>query len=229
MRVGICDDEAIMRRKIRQICNRSLVELDLNCEVIEFRNGTEIIDFAEALDILILDIEMPGMNGIEVKKRFQAMKHNVIIIYVTSHDEMMQEAFGLNVLGFVEKEYMEQMLPVMLASALETVGRFVVLEDGIDSREIAYIRTEQIYCRLFLVDGGERLLRVSMKELESQLGDVGFFRIHRVYLVNFQYVEDIDASTVFVMKQRIPISVRKRAKVKEAYEKFCERQAGCFR
>ncbi len=168
----------------------------------------------EHLEILILDIEMPEMGGIEVKNRLQRLKRDVIIIYVTSHDEMMREAFGLNVLGFVKKEYMQRDLPVMLISALEMVGNFVILRDDIDSREIAYIQ------RLFLIDGTEKVLRASLKELESKLADVDFIRAHQSYLVNLQYVEGIDDSMVYILKQKIPISVRRRFKVQRAYETF---------
>ena len=178
------------------------------------------MNFPKHLEILILDIEMPEMGGIEVKNRLQRLKRDVIIIYVTSHDEMMREAFGLNVLGFVKKEYMQRDLPVMLISALEMVGNFVILRDDIDSREIAYIHTEQVYCRLFLIDGTEKVLRASLKELESKLADVGFIRAHRSYLVNLQYVEGIDDSMVCILKRKIPISVRKRFKVQRAYETF---------
>ena len=192
----------------------------MNCEIIEFQNGMELMNFPKHLEILILDIEMPEMGGIEVKNRLQRLKRDVIIIYVTSHDEMMREAFGLNVLGFVKKEYMQRDLPVMLISALEMVGNFVILRDDIDSREIAYIHTEQVYCRLFLIDGTEKVLRASLKELESKLADVGFIRAHRSYLVNLQYVEGIDDSMVYMLKQKIPISVRRRFKVQRAYETF---------
>lgn len=220
MTIRICDDEGIIRRELRRICNQLLVEQDVNCEIIEFQNGMELMNFPKHLEILILDIEMPEMGGIEVKNRLQRLKRDVIIIYVTSHDEMMREAFGLNVLGFVKKEYMQRDLPVMLISALEMVGNFVILRDDIDSREIAYIHTEQVYCRLFLIDGTEKVLRASLKELESKLADVGFIRAHRSYLVNLQYVEGIDDSMVYMLKQKIPISVRRRFKVQRAYETF---------
>lgn len=220
MTIGICDDEGIIRRELRRICNQLLVEQDVNCEIIEFQNGMELMNFPKHLEILILDIEMPEMGGIEVKNRLQRLKRDVIIIYVTSHDEMMREAFGFNVLGFVKKEYMQRDLPVMLISALEMVGNFVILRDDIDSREIAYIHTEQVYCRLFLIDGTEKVLRASLKELESKLADVGFIRAHRSYLVNLQYVEGIDDSMVYMLKQKIPISVRRRFKVQRAYETF---------
>ena len=99
MTIGICDDEEIIRWELKRICNQLLVERDLCCEIIEFQNGMELLSFSKCLDILILDIEMSGVGGIEVKNRLQSLKRDVIIIYVTSHDEMMGEAFGLNEIG----------------------------------------------------------------------------------------------------------------------------------
>ncbi len=222
MTIGICNNEEITRRELRRICNQLFVERDLYCEIIEFQNGMELIKFSKNLEIVILDIELPGMGGIEVKNRLQRLKRDVIIIYVTSHDEMMREAFGHNVLGFVKKEYKERDLPMILVSALEMVGHFVILQDDIDSREIAYIHTEQIYCRLFLIDGREKVLRTPLKELESELKGTGFIRVHRSYLVNLQYVEEIDDGMIYILDQKIPISSRKRFKVKKAYENLKE-------
>ncbi len=218
MTIGICDDEEIIRWELKRICNQLLVERDLCCEIIEFQNGMELLSFSKCLDILILDIEMSGVGGIEVKNRLQSLKRDVIIIYVTSHDEMMGEAFGLNVLGFIKKEHMKRDLPVMLAPALEMAGHFLIFGEDIDSREVAYIRTEQVYCRLFLVDGTEKVLRTSMRELERKLEESGFVRAHRSYLVNLQYVEAVDDNMIYILSQKIPISVRKRSKVKKAYE-----------
>ena len=75
-----------------------------------------------------------------------------------------------------------------------------------------------MYCRLFLVDGTEKVLRTSMRELERKLEESGFVRAHRSYLVNLQYVEAVDDNMIYILSQKIPISVRKRSKVKKAYE-----------
>lgn len=218
MRIGICDDEDMMRQEIRKICNQSLMEYDLNCEFVEFQDGMEVLRFAERLEILLLDIEMPGIDGIEVKNRYGFMDSNVLIIFVTRHRERMREAFGHNVVAFVEKKYMKRDLPVKLASALRKVARFVILDGGIDSRDVVYIHTERIYCKVLLADGCERILRIPMRELESELADVGFVRVHRSYLVNMQYVDEVDDSVVYILSQKIPVSARNRTKVKKAYE-----------
>lgn len=55
MRIGICDDEDMMRQEIRKICNQSLMEYDLNCEFVEFQDGMEVLRFAKRLEILLKD------------------------------------------------------------------------------------------------------------------------------------------------------------------------------
>lgn len=62
-----------------------------------------MLSYSDSLDILILDIEMPEMSGIEVKKRLERIRNHTLILYVTGHVEFMQEAFGTYVFGFVEK------------------------------------------------------------------------------------------------------------------------------
>ncbi len=218
MKIGICDDEEMMRREIRKICEQVVMNYDLNYEIVEFQDGYEVLQYPKKLDILLLDIKMPEVSGIEVKNQLWDRGVAPLMIFVSCHEERMREAFGLNVVGFVKKGNMGRELPVQLASTIQKAEHFVILDGGVDSREIAYIHTEQMYCKVFLVDGCEKVLRIPMKELEFELTAAGFVRAHRSYLVNLQYVEAVDDNMVYILSQKIPVSVRKRSKVKKAYE-----------
>lgn len=133
MIIGICDDEVIIRNHVRDICKKIVAKYEDDIVIETFSDGMEVAD--RDLDILILDIEMDGVDGISVKNIFQEKNRNTIIIFVTSHDEMMYQAFGINVIGFVTKKYLEAQLPVMLDTAVKKVMS-TVLVDGVDSRNI---------------------------------------------------------------------------------------------
>lgn len=229
MRIGICDDSLIMRQVICEICHRIMRERDVDAQVIEFQNGEEIFELGKFLDLLILDIEMPGISGIEVKDRFQQMRIDTDIIYVTVHDEMMKCAFGTHVFGFVRKCEMQEQLPTLLRSVIDIADGTVTLEDGTNSRDIAYIMAEHVYCNIFLGDGSTKIMRTSIEGLNHQLKCAGFVHTHRSYIVNLKYVEHITQTDITVLGEKIPISVRRSANVRKSYEAFRKKNAKYFR
>lgn len=223
MIIGICDDELLMRKQEEEICRQTIMKYAEDDIVIEtFSDGAEVED--KDLDILVLDIEMNGIDGISVKNMFQKKNRDTIIIFVTSHDEMMYQAFGINVIGFVTKKYLKDQLPVMLDTAIKKVMS-TVLVDGVDSRKICYIEAEHVYNILHMADGEEISVRISSGELEEMLKGVGFVRTHRAYLVNLAYVERIREKTIIVDEEEIPVSSRLKSRIKHEYDRYCKENA----
>lgn len=223
MVIGICGDELLMRKQEEEICRQTIMKYVEDDIVIEtFSDGSEVED--KDLDILVLDIEMNGIDGISVKNMFQKKNRDTIIIFVTSHDEMMYQAFGINVIGFVTKKYLKDQLPVMLDTAIKKVMS-TVLVDGVDSRKICYIQAEHVYNILHMADGEEISVRISSGELEEMLKGVGFVRTHRAYLVNLAYVERIREKTIIVDEEEIPVSSRLKSRIKHEYDRYCKENA----
>lgn len=223
MVIGICDDEKIMRESVEAVCKQLANSYkDENIIIETFTDGKEVLE--GEYDILILDIEMENIDGISVKNNFQSRKKDTIIIFVTSHDEMMSQAFGVNVMGFVTKKYLDSQLPVMLDNAIKRVINTVNI-DGIDSRNICYIQAEHVYNILHLKDNSEMSVRRSSTELESVLVGVGFVRVHRTYIVNMAYVDKIKDKTIVVNGDEIPVSSRLKSKIKKEYSQYCKENA----
>lgn len=218
MLIGICDDSLLIREYVFEICKKVTEDRSEKIEIKLYADSRELA--ADEPDILILDIEMPFKDGIKIKQELQNAKKNTIIIFVTMHDEMMPSAFGVNVLGFIHKEEIADKLPPMLENAIRLSENFIEIE-GIDSRDIFYIKAAHIYCEVHLSDGKTVLIRKSCKELEKELGQFGFIKISRFYLVNMQYIDAItDNEAVFTDNVRLPISVRNRAEVRKKYLKY---------
>ena len=222
MLIGICDDEKNMREKVEAICRKVSNAYGEDIHVETFSDGNAVLD--GDFDILILDIEMEEVDGISVKNIFQRRKRDTIIIFVTSHDEMMSQAFGVNVIGFVTKKYLESQLPVMLDTAMKRVMNTVTI-DGVDSRNICYIQAEHVYNILHLADGSEISVRLTSADLEKALVGVGFIRVHRTYIVNMAYVDRIKEKVIVVDEEEIPISSRLKSKIKKEYNRYCKENA----
>lgn len=132
MIIGICDDDAIARNKIHKFCKELLPQFCLNYEIKEFENGEQLK--GNKLDILLLDVEMPELDGMQVKQLlFETEKNQLkrtIIIFITEHEEYMQGSYDLNVAGFVTKSRMKEQLPTILKFAIERSGTGSMI-DGI--------------------------------------------------------------------------------------------------
>jgi DNA-binding LytR/AlgR family response regulator len=219
MRIGICDDEMILRDKMYLISEETASKESIEAEFVFFSNGDEAYE-DDTLDILLLDIEMPGMDGIQVKERYQMDGRNTIIIFVTVHPELCMEAFGINVIGFVEKDQIEISLPKTLSKIFRMMNQYVVLGNGINSRNIVYIKSDYHYANLYLKSGEHFIERNSLGNLEKELGAVGFFRVNRTYLVNLGYVEKMENNVITIAGTCISVSSRKRKAFREAFHLY---------
>ena len=222
MVIGICDDENVIRDKIEKICINETKKYCEDVVIQKYSDGREVLE--KDFDILILDIEMEDVDGIVVKKYFQKRKKDTIIIFVTSHNEMMSQAFGVNVMGFVAKSYLDNQLQVMLDGAMKRVMNTVSIE-GVDSRKVCYIQAEHIYNILHLENETEVSVRCSSADLEKMLEVVGFIRVHRTYIINMAYVDHIKDKTVLVNKREIPVSARLKSRLRKEYSRYCRENA----
>ena len=222
MVIGICDDENVIRDKIEKICINETKKYCEDVVIQKYSDGREVLE--KDFDILILDIEMEDVDGIVVKNYFQKRKKDTIIIFVTSHNEMMSQAFGVNVMGFVAKSYLDNQLQVMLDGVMKRVMNTVSIE-GVDSRKVCYIQAEHIYNILHLENETEVSVRCSSADLEKMLEVVGFIRVHRTYIINMAYVDHIKDKTVLVNKREIPVSARLKSRLRKEYSRYCRENA----
>lgn len=116
IKIGICDDEEIDRSEIRDICIRIAKERSEKICIYEYSTAKDFLLDNKKEDILILDIEMQEMSGVELKNKLQNRGINIFIIFVSNHSEMIMSAFGLNVFGFINKNNLYAQLPEVLSS-----------------------------------------------------------------------------------------------------------------
>ena len=145
MIITICDDDAIFAERVKELCENILLKEDKKqIEFIYVSSGEEFFQLDQHTDILLLDIEMKDLSGIDVKERLKICNCDTKIIFMTSHTERMREAFGKYVYGFVEKDNYKELekiiLPVIREVEEEKVG-FIVD----DIKEKKQIKLKDIY------------------------------------------------------------------------------------
>jgi len=209
LRALIVDDEYPARKELRYM----LEKFDYIEVVGEATNAKEALALISALDyaIIFLDIEMPGMNGIELCQTLQNQPDPPFIILVTAYESYALKAFEVNAVDYILKPFDEKRLQQALAKVLKLMqgkqgkqpdeetgsakfDRIPVEKQGktmlIYEEEIFYAYTDQE--NVFIKTNQESLqTKFTLKELELRLNQTKFFRVHRCYIVNLRKVQEI--------------------------------------
>lgn len=209
MRILIVDDEAPARDRLRQLVE----DLEDHEVVAEAANGEQAVELVSANrpDVVLLDIRMPGLNGIDTAHHLNRMPKPPAIVFTTAYDEYAIEAFEAQAVGYVLKPVRRERLERALGQAARLAAPAldeIADRSGLDSRrrhvcarrqdqlrlipieDIHYFRAEQKYVCAHH-EGGEDLLDETLKSLEQAFADE-VVRIHRSALVLVARIERLE-------------------------------------
>ena len=155
------------------------------------------------VDAVFLDIEMPGLTGLELSTVLSQFEMQPAIVFVTAHAEHAVDAFDLNAVDYVLKppreerlrEAVRRIVEMTAADAADTADDTIPVELGgvtrfVNRSEVRYVEAQGDYSRLHTADGGH-LVRLPISALEERWGPTGFVRIHRSLLVALEHVDEI--------------------------------------
>ena len=215
LRIGICDDTAAARENLRLLCLKHF-RLE-EPEFFEFSTGDGAVRWLKghpgALDLLFLDIEMPGRSGMEAAETIRAFDLEVLLAFVTSYTDYVYDGYAVGAVGYLVKPVSEEKLSSLLdraAVALEQRAPAVyTLRNAqgmfkVPLREILYAASDRRQVTL-TTSRGDYTFYGKLDDVAAQLG-AGFVRIHQQYLVNARAVSAVVGASVQVGEARLPIS-----------------------
>lgn len=238
MKLWICDDDGEMLQVLGAMCHAYLTEQNIQAEVFTLSRFPAELDDLAALqraagegklpDILLLDIDMPGRSGLEIKDALAELEKGPYIIFVTSHRETIEEAFGRNVIGFLTKPVDSGRLKVLMDRTMvhHQKSRKQIMIDGrkLYCEDIRYMETSGIYTKVFLKDEKWFEVRKSLKEWESMLPAEDFFRINERQIVGFAWAAQVEGDQLTMETGEIfTISRRKKKQCREAFVGYAAR------
>lgn len=229
MTIVICDDDVEVLRRLEEYC-RSLPYEDLLCYTYE--NSMELLSDIEAktrrVDAYILDIDMPDLSGIAIKDMLVKSGNTSAVIFLTSHMEVMQEAFGRNVVAFLSKDNWMKRLQRELDRIYRELHKCITVEhtEGIvtiQCKDIISINAADYYSRVcYCGQSGEGLLvKKTLKAWEKELPEQEMYRISRHVILNMENIERYEGRAVTMVNgdtYRLPKGTVK--KFKEVYFKY---------
>lgn len=247
LRVMLVDDESLARDRLRR-----MLASETDYEVVaEAANGEQAVEHAqqEMPDIILMDIRMPGMDGLAAAQQLGLLENPPAIIFCTAYDEYAINAFDVQAVGYVLKPVRKPALLEAMARAqklsrvqLNAIQPEHLVPENSKQRshipvttpaglellaleEISHFRADHKYVVAFC-DGRERVVDESLKALESEFGE-GLLRIHRNCLVSIAYIEAIQRTKTGQSQLRLrgveepqPVSRRHLAQVKAVMQRL---------
>lgn len=232
MRILICDDDSLFLEQLQKYLKVFFDTKHIKCpQIISFTSGEELLADKEAKDIVFLDIEMPGMNGIYAGNELKKQNKNVIIFIVTSYSEYLDEAMRFHVCRYLSKPLDKQRLYRNLTDALRyynTMTQKIPIEtrDGISIVASSCIIAIEAQSRKVIVHTTNRdfISIYNMNYWVEQLPKNCFFQTHRSFIINLEHVVDFSHTTVQMVDNSLIayLTRRKYSAFKNAYLLYLE-------
>ena len=222
MKIGLCDDDLQIRTQLLILCKK----LGYN-DISQFESGEKLLssNIYLSLTLLFLDIEMKDMTGIEVKNILEKSSPFTLIIFITSHNEQIKDAFGRNVISFISKPFSEISIRHNIEKAAYLSHNFlpVKIDDNIavPCEEILYLCSEQKYSIFHTKNGNSFSSRKSMKEWAKELEEFNFCPISRSIIINLKHYKKIQEKKVILHNGiSFPISRRYTNLLKQKFDEY---------
>ena len=232
----ICDDNSSFADKIKKEIE-SCMGSERKYDIIIFNSGMELLKQFDkhSADVVLLDIDMPEMNGFETASLLQKRKEDILILFVTGHEDKVYQSYDYHPFWFVRKNHMSD-----LGIAITKLLRRIDAEE--ESKKLTFnLKTEKrvieldintlIYIEshkndIIIWDSvlGKKQVRCKITEAEKQLYPLNIIRIQNSILVNCRYISKITSREVILTDgTHLSLSRSKVDFVKEEYQNFVRR------
>lgn len=231
---AICEDESNVLKYFHQQLTREFLSDSYDITLDAFTDGQLLLNSictGKEYQIVFLDIEMPGINGIEVCRKIKTIHKDTLVIFISNKEEMVFQTFEVQPFRFIRKTHFKQELPALVSAIKKALqekqGVILTIEEqhsnnvySININHVLYIEVIGKYCH-FVTTQKDFKVRCQLLFLAEQLKDLGFIQTHRSYLVNYRYIFSIGTTECFLDNHmRIPISHKRLREVKEKFLEF---------
>lgn len=241
LHVAICDDDRILLGDLNREVELWAQETGMACSVEQFATAESFLfawEDRKDIELLLLDIEMPGMDGMELARKLRRLGERLGIIFVTGNPDFALEGYDLEAVSYLVKPVKRDRLRAALDRAASRMGERQALLVAIGAGEIekiyvsdlCYLESRDHTTLLWMRDGRSIVCRDLLRQLEQRLGEQSeaFFKPHRSYVVNLGCVGKITRKDVQMENGvLIPIARGKWEELNQAYMRYFRRNYPC--
>lgn len=215
IRIAICEDERIHRDILESHLNTILKDENIQYDIITFKSGEELLEnYKKGIDIILLDIIMDNLTGMEVAREIRKFDNEVEIIFITSLVDYIQEGYEVRAYRYIIKPIEYEELEKHILSCISELSRdnknYIVIKEKNEVHkilvdEITYV---EIIRRDMTIHTVKRKyeIKMTLKRMEKELSKYDFFRCHKSYLVNMNHIQSLKRDSVLVNKSEVPVS-----------------------
>ena len=214
-KIAIVDDEQEERDSLQECFEQFQKENAIKLEIKTYCSGDVFLQqFDASYDLICLDIDMDGTNGIDTAKKIRQKDKEVLIFFVTNMAQMAIRGYEVRALDFIIKPVNYYSFAMKLLNALDIISnqrsKNIVLTTPrgmqiISSDELFFVEVDGHYL-LYHTKHGEFCQKASLKDLEQQLEGLSFKRCNNCYLVNLKYVNGVEKEDVILQGEHLKIS-----------------------
>lgn len=223
--IAICDDSETDALAARKVIRNTLNHLKQEAEIEYYFNAKDIqnklLKGKEPLDLLILDIDMPDISGLELAGALRANNLKLLIIFLSNHEEFVFKAIEFQPFRYIRKIKLETEMPIAIRSAVKVIAANSDLQITLDTddgdirimmSEIMYYETERRKVAVILKNGKKLIVNKTITEMQKHIQNEKFIMIHRSCVVNVDHVHNINDYAVILDNNETLIVSRPRYK-----------------
>ena len=232
--IAICDDEIYVTNKINELITTLCQKHNYIVSIDIFYNGTKLTDFIKQgkhYDIIYLDIQMDGLDGIKTAEIIRKYDVSVILIFITNYDSYAKKAFEVAAFRFIDKPIDKELFEKYLLSAIEQINTTTVYFEyqynktcyALPIKNIMYFQSEGRTTYIITDNSVSNMIRKyyeKLSDIEKRLSQSGisFLYPNQSFLVNPMYVKIFKSDLLILCDgSNISISRGKRNEVKTKY------------
>ncbi len=232
LKIAICDDDIRELSRIVKLINRYQDEKKIPIKYDAFSNAIELLEKMRSsiYDILLLDIFMPGLDGMQAAHEIRGFDNEIKIIFLTSSPEFAVESYAVDAYYYLMKPGSEEKLfPILdklfsdaqkAEEALNIRSSFGIMRIPFNKLEFLEVMNKKLF--FHLTDGSVKEIYGSLSDFETQLiCRDEFVKVHRSYIVNMGCIQELSTKELTTCtKQRIPTSRLLYGSVRQAYMEY---------
>lgn len=213
--IAICDDDKLQINSLKHIVIQYLELKGHDYIINEFNSGESLLNSLrnKYFDIIFLDIEMNGINGVETARRIRNCNRRSIIIFITAYPDFVFQGYEVKALNYILKPYRPEKIAAVLNQALVELHQNKDFFYPIEQKNGTY--KLDLSATIYFSSDKRKVCAVTItdkKEFYDKLDDVQgklpafFIRIHKRFIININYASAIDGNTVTVYGEALPVS-----------------------
>ena len=229
IRIAIAEDEPSYASQLQDYIQQFSRESGLAVEVTSYSDGDELVEGYKAqFDLILLDVEMPFLDGMTAAELIRRQDPEVVIIFITNMAQYAIRGYAVDAMDYVLKPVSYFALSQRLARAIRRMKKrqrhfiTVSIKGGalkLDAGELYYLES-QGHRLIFHTAGGDHVSAGSMAEWEEKLVPMGFFRSNKGYLLNLEHVDGFQDGCALVKGERLVVSRPRKSAFLEALASY---------